>query len=93
MIIILFLTVEFKFKMEEALRRIAAWTDGILDLSELELDELPPLPATLTQLSCRSDSFLCLTTATLAFGRYQWALRCIRPTSLSFSVNISLSRS
>jgi Leucine-rich repeat (LRR) protein len=38
--------------MEEALRRVAAWTNGPLDLSELELDELPPLPDGLTHLLC-----------------------------------------
>jgi len=38
--------------METALRRVAAWTSGKLDLSRLELTKLPELPATLTYLNC-----------------------------------------
>jgi len=38
--------------MKTARRRVAAWTSGILDLSNLNLTELPPLPAALRKLNC-----------------------------------------
>ena len=42
--------------MEEALRRVAAWRSGPLDLSCLKLTELPLLPATLRYLQCRNNN-------------------------------------
>lgn len=41
--------------MEIALQRIAAWKDELLDLSNLGLTELPPLPASLTGLLCDNN--------------------------------------
>ena len=38
--------------MEKACIRLAAWTSGTLYLGNLDLTELPPLPATLTELDC-----------------------------------------
>jgi Leucine-rich repeat (LRR) protein len=55
--------------MEEALRRVAAWRSGPLDLSCLKLTELPLLPATLTELNCsynKLTSLLALPAALLA---------------------------
>jgi Leucine-rich repeat (LRR) protein len=41
--------------MEIALERIANMRDGVLDLSNLGLTELPPLPPTLVELDCRGN--------------------------------------
>jgi len=46
--------------MIEARHRVAAWTDGRLNLSGLELTELPPLPATVTYLSCYDNQLTSL---------------------------------
>jgi len=46
--------------MEEALRRVASWKSGFLHLSYFGLTELPPLPPTLTKLSCSNNKLTSL---------------------------------
>ena len=49
-------TLLSKSIMDIAIHRVKQWTSGTLDLSFLELTELPELPNTLTQLYCHNNN-------------------------------------
>ena len=50
----------FKLSMEIALQRIQQCVDGILNLSQLGLTELPPLPDGLIELRCDQNHLISL---------------------------------